>query len=92
MTKDTKMDKPKYVNSTVACAVFAFLLTFGFVWTSFYADAPFTAFMEGLVIGLGAVLGKRLWQKWGGKKTGFRTDAQQASTKKPKAEDEFIDD
>jgi hypothetical protein len=66
------MDKPKYIiNSTVACAAFAFLLTFGFVWTSYRPQAPFTAFMEGLVIGLGAVLGKRLWQKWDGSTKSF---------------------
>jgi hypothetical protein len=60
------MDKPKYVNSSIACGVFAFLLTFGFVWTSYRPSSPFTAFMEGLVIGLGAVLSKRLAQKWDG--------------------------
>jgi hypothetical protein len=66
------MDKPKYIiNSTVACAAFAFLLTFGFVWTSYRPTAPFTAFMEGLVIGLSAVLGKRLWQKWDGSTKSF---------------------
>ncbi len=87
------MDKPKYVNSSIACAVFALLLTFGFVWKSFHADAPFTAFMEGLVIGLGAVLGKRLWQKWNGQDRSFsnKTTAPAKPTK-PKADDEYIDD
>ncbi len=68
-----------YVNSTFAAIAFAVLLTFGFVWTSFHKDAPFTAYMEGLGIALTIVTGKRLWQKWGGKKTGFRTDAQQSA-------------
>lgn len=78
------MMKPRelYVNSTFAAIAFAVLLTFGFVWTSFYKDAPFTAYMEGLGIALTIVTGKRLVQKWGGKKTGFRTDAQQESKAK----------
>ncbi len=65
------MDNNRYVNSSIACAVFAFLLTFGFVWTSLHKQAPFTAYMEGLSIGLGAVLGKRLWQKYNGKTKSF---------------------
>ena len=84
------MDKSKYINSTIACAAFAFLLTFGFVWTSFYKDAPFTAFMEGLVIGLGAVLGKRLWQKWNGTSKSF-ANTTTSKAKKAKDEDEYID-
>jgi hypothetical protein len=65
------MNKAKYVNSSIACGVFAFLLTFGFVWTSYRPSSPFTAFMEGLVIGLGAVLSKRLVQKWDGSTKSF---------------------
>ena len=83
--------KSIYVNTTLASAVFVFFLTGGFVWTSFHKEAPFLAYMEGLIIALGLITGKRLAQKWGGKKIGFRTDAQQASTKKPKDEDEYID-
>jgi len=83
------MDKPKYIiNSTVACAAFAFLLTFGFVWTSYRPTAPFTAFMEGLVIGLSAVLGKRLWQKWSGETKSFTNNT---ASKKPKTDEEDDD-
>ena len=83
------MNKPKYVNTTIACAAFAFLLTFGFVWASYKPQAPFTAFMEGLVIGLGAVLGKRLWQKWDGSTKSFNNKTEPKP--KPKPEDEYID-
>ena len=82
------MNKPKYVNSTISCAAFAFLLTFGFVWTSYKPQAPFTAFMEGLVIGLSAVLGKRLWQKWSGETKSFSNN--NPKPKPPDAEDDDI--
>ncbi len=83
------MSRLPSVNSNVACLAFALLLTFGFVWSSYKPTAPFTAFMEGLVIGLGAVLGKRLWQKWDGSTKSF-------SNNKPKpipdgAEDDDIE-
>ncbi len=84
--------KSVYVNTTVASIGFTVFLTFGFIWSSFYKEAPFTIYMEGLVIALGLITGKRLAQKWSGKKTGFRTDAQQESKTKTKKEDEYIDD
>ncbi len=66
----------RYVNTTKACAIFAFLLTGGFIWATFHKEAPFIAYMEGLVIGLSAIIGKRLAQKWQGKKRGFTNGAK----------------
>lgn len=53
----------KFVNTTIASAAYAFLLTFGFVWTSLHAAAPFSVYAEGLGGGLLIVVGKRLAQK-----------------------------
>jgi hypothetical protein len=86
--------KSVYVNTTIASAVFVVFLTFGFIWASFYTDAPFTAYMEGLILALGFITGKRLWQKWQGKTKTFKSDATTAkeSKKKPAcAEDDDIE-
>jgi len=68
------MDKPKspkYINSTLSCIVYAFLLTFGFIFTTIKPRAPYGLFVQGLAIGLGVVLSKRLVQKWDGQKKSF---------------------
>jgi hypothetical protein len=64
--------KSIYVNTARASLVFVFFLTSGFIWTSFYPEAPFTAYMEGLCVALGLITGKRLAQKWQGKDRGFK--------------------
>jgi hypothetical protein len=65
------MNKPRYVNTTYAAIGFVVFLTFGFVWSSMHSEAPFTAYMEGLVLALFFITGKRLAQKWQGKDKGF---------------------
>ena len=71
------MSKPIFVNTTIASIGFVILLTFGFIWTTFYKDAPFTAYMEGLILALGFITGKRLWQKWQGNKGGFQNNKEE---------------
>lgn len=71
------MSKLSYVNTAVASAGFIVFLTFGFIWTTFHKDAPFTAYMEGLVLALGFITGKRLWQKWQGTKGGFHSNGEE---------------
>jgi hypothetical protein len=80
-------NKSLYVNTTIASVVFVVFLTFGFIWTSFYKEAPFTAYMEGLILALGFITGKRLWQKWQGQTKTFKSDAQD-----PKETDESCND
>jgi hypothetical protein len=70
--------KSLYVNTTIASVVFVVFLTFGFIWASFYKEAPFTAYMEGLILALGFITGKRLWQKWQGQTKNFKSDATEA--------------
>lgn len=66
--------KRAYVNTVRASLVFVFFLTAGFIWASFYPEAPFSAYTEGLVIALGLITGKRLLQKWQGKTRGFKQE------------------
>jgi len=68
--------KPKYVNTTRATLAFILFLTAGYVLACFYPEAPFTAYMEGLVLAFGIVTGKRLTQKWQGSKGGFTNGEQ----------------
>jgi len=66
--------KSVYVNTARASLVFVCFLTSGFIWTTFYPDAPYALYMEGLIIALGLITGKRLAQKWQGKVKGFKQD------------------
>ena len=36
---------------------------FGFIWTTYYTEAPYKIFAEVCLLGLGAYLGKRIAQK-----------------------------
>jgi len=66
-----KEPKERYVNTTIASAVFAALLFIGFIFTAYHPSAPYAIFMEGLALGFGVVTGKRLFQTWKGKGKGF---------------------
>jgi hypothetical protein len=75
--------KSVYVNTTIASAAFVLFLTFGFIWASLHDSAPFTAYMEGLVLALFFITGKRLAQKWQGKTKSFKSDAPKEGCEKP---------
>ncbi len=51
------------ITTTWYAIWFALLMTIGFVWTTFKTSAPYGTFAEGLVVGLGVVITKRLIQK-----------------------------
>ncbi len=72
-----KKGKAFYVSTTWASIAFAVLLTFGFIWTSTHKEAPFTTYMEGLLLALGVITGKRLFQTWSGKHAKFEKKEDQ---------------
>lgn len=51
------------VNTSKAFIITLFLLFAGFLWTSFFANAPYSTFATTIGLVFGANAGKRLMQK-----------------------------
>jgi dolichol kinase len=51
------------MNTTKSFIIWIIGLYIGFIWATFFPNAPFQVFATALTAGLGAVIGKRLFQK-----------------------------
>jgi len=51
------------IRSWHAYLIYALLITGGYVWATFFEDAPFLAFATQITIGFGVYVTKRLVQK-----------------------------
>jgi hypothetical protein len=68
----------RVMRSTFGAIGFVVCITFGFIWTTYNPNAPYSIFTEGLTVGFIAFLGKRLAQKsklFGGETTSENGDA-----------------
>ena len=55
--------KKKGLTTEKTFAIWILGLYIGFIWATFFPDAPFSAFSVALTSGLGIVAGKRLFRK-----------------------------
>ena len=56
----------KYINTTRAVVLALVLGTFGFVWSTFYTDAPYSLYITLLLGALGGISVKRYKEKVNG--------------------------